>query len=508
MTKEIGIDGDSLTLEDFGAVVNNNRNVKLGIRGVKNVEKAHKSVLDILSSQKVVYGINTGFGALSKAHIPPDKVKMLQLNLVRSHSAGTGDPLPEEAVKGMMLLLANSLAKGYSGCRRIIVDTLIKMINKHVIPMVPAQGSLGASGDLIPLAHCALVMIGEGEAFYKRKRMSGLRAMRSAGIPTLTLEAKEGLSLVNGTYAMGSLGAISLLRSEKLIRLADIASAMTLEVTMGSKAPMSPEIHRARPHKGQINTAENILKLVEGSEIIRSHIDCDRVQDAYSIRCIPQAHCAVRDALEYCRNILRVEINSASDNPLVFSNDVLSAGNFHGQPLAVPLDTLGIAITGLGNISERRIDRLMNPVSSGLPPFLAQDPGLNSGYMMASYLAAALALENRGLASPGSVGTVPVSANKEDYISNGMWSARKALTIVENSERIVAVELLCGAQALDFIDNMKPGKGVNAAYKAIRTAVPPLKRDRIIKKDIAAVIGLMKNNTIIESVETSAGSLI
>jgi len=505
--KVIALDGSSLTIEKLAAIVYENRPVHLTGTAVKKIENAHKRVRKILESEQTVYGVNTGFGALSHVRIPSKKVKKLQLNLVRSHTSGTGDPLPEPVVKAALVLLVNGISNGYSGCRRVLVETLVEMINKGVYPIIPSQGSLGASGDLIPLAHLAIVVVGEGEAIYRGTRYSGKMAMKKAGIPALTLEAKEGLSLINGSYVMTALGSLALRKAEILNKLADVAAATTLEATTGSKIPMNPEIHKIRPHPGQIATAANIRKLVEGSEIIASHKYCDRVQDAYSLRCIPQVHGAVKDAVRCCRSTLEIEMNSVTDNPLVFENSVISAGNFHGQPLAISLDMLGIAMTGLANIVERRIDRLMNPAMSGLPAFLSPNPGLNSGYMMAHYLAASISFENRGLATPGSIDSVPVSANKEDYNSNGMWCARKAWQIVNNTEKIIAVELLCAVQALDFIKGWKPGKGTRAAYDAIRQEVPKLKSDRIIQKDINAVIELVQTGQILKAVEDAVGKL-
>lgn len=505
--KVVALDGSTLTIEKLAAVVYENRPVQLTDTAVKKIENAYKRVHKILESDQTVYGVNTGFGVLSQVRIPSKKVKKLQLNLVRSHTSGAGEPLPELFVKAILVLLVNGLSNGYSGCRRALVETLVEMINKGVYPIIPSQGSLGASGDLIPLAHLAIVVIGEGEAAYRGKRYSGKIAMKKAGIPTLTLEAKEGLSLINGTYVMTALGSLTLRKAEILNKLADVAAAITLEVTMGSKIPLNPEIHNIRPHPGQIATAANIRKLVEGSEIIESHKHCKRVQDAYSLRCAPQVHGAVKDAVRCCRSTLEIEMNSVTDNPLVFENSVVSAGNFHGQPLAISLDTLGIAVTGLGNIVERRIDRLMNPVLSGLPAFLSPRPGLNSGYMMAHYLAASISFENRGLATPGSIDSVPVSANKEDFNSNGMWCARKARQIVNNTEKIIAIELLCAVQALDFIKDWKPGRGTQAARDVIREKVPKLKSDRIIQKDINAVIELVQTGQILKAVEDAVGTL-
>ncbi|MCH8286602.1 histidine ammonia-lyase [candidate division KSB1 bacterium] len=505
----VALDGKSLTIEAIASIVYKSKKVKISAVAEKNIAKARKKIREILQSGKTVYGINTGFGALSTVSIPDSKVRELQHNLIKSHTAGSGAPLPAVVVKAAMVLIANGLSIGYSGCRLEVVKTLVDMVNKGVLPVVPEQGSLGASGDLIPLAHIAVVVTGDGEAEFNGKRYPGGTAMKKAGIKPLKLEAKEGLSLINGTYFMSALGSLTLRRAEKVCKLTDIAAAITLEVTMGSKIPNKPEIHEIRPHPGQIATAENIRKLVKGSEIIESHKYCSRVQDAYSLRCVPQVHGAVKDALRYARSTLEIELNSVTDNPIVFKDDVISAGNFHGQPLAVTMDTLGIAMTGLGNIIERRIDRLMNPALSGLPAFLSPPElgGLNSGYMMAHYLAASISFENRGLSTPGSIDSVPVSANKEDFNSNGMWCARKAWKIVENTEKITALELLCAVQALEYVEGWKAGKGTQAAYDVIRGKVKKLRKDRIIKKDIDAVIDLIRSDKILDAVEKAAGTL-
>jgi len=501
------LDGNSLTIDGIIDAVYKDKKITLSDKAVNKIKRAHETVCTIVDSDDTVYGVNTGFGALSTISISQDKVKKLQENIVRSHASGSGEPFPISVVKAVLILLTNGLSKGHSGCRETVVRTIIDMYNKGVYPVIPSQGSLGASGDLIPLAHLALVLTGEGEAYYQGKRFSGKTAMRKAGIEPIRLEAKEGLSLINGTYVMTALGSLILHRSEKVVKLADIAAGITLEVTRGSKTPERPEIHKVKPHPGQIKTASNIIKLVENSEIIESHKYCSRVQDAYSLRCVPQVHGAVKDAVRYCRSAFDIELNAATDNPLVFGDDVISAGNFHGQPLAIPLDTLGIAVTNLGNISERRIDRLMNPALSELPAFLTPSPGLNSGYMLSHYLAAALTFENKGLATPGSIDSVPVSANKEDFNSNGMWCARKAWKIVENTEKIIAIELLCAVQALDFVEGWKPGKGTQAAYRIIREKVPKLQRDRIIHKDIDAVTELIQSDRILDVVESAVGNL-
>ena len=505
--KTIVLGGDSLNIEKLASAAYEDIPIKLSETAIKNIERGHKNLTSILESGAVAYGVNTGYGALSGVQIPLNKLKDLNINMIKSHMSGTGEPFSKQASKAVLILMANSQSKGHSGARRVLVDTIIKMINKGVYPVIPSQGSLGASGDLIPLSHAAAVLIGEGEAVYQGKRCSSRAAMKKAGIPTQVLEAREGVSLVNATHMMTALGSLSLHSAERLNKLADIALAMTLESILGLKTSVSPKVHKVRPHAGQTVTAANIRKLIDGSEIMKSHKYSSKIQDAYSLRCAPQVHGAVKDAVRYCRSTLEIEINSVTDNPMIFDQEVISAGNFHGQPLAISLDALGIAITVLGNISERRIDRLMNPQLSDLPAFLTPDPGLNCGYMMAHYLAASISFENRGLATPGSIDSVPVSANKEDFNSNGMWCARKAWQIIQNSERIIAAELLCAAQALDFLKEWKPGKGTGIAHNLIRQKVPTLKRDRILKKDINSVVDLIHSNQILESVEKTIGEL-
>jgi len=502
----ISLGAQRITVEDLASVIYKDEPVRLAQAVIRRVQKGHSNLTTLLASSRPFYSVNTGFGALSDVTIPKSKLKELQLNLIRSHSSGTGEPFALEIARAALVITANCLAKGYSGCRRVLVDTLVAMINRGVIPVIPSQGSIGASGDLIPLAHASGVMIGEGEAYYKGRRYAAKEAMRRAGIPLLELEPREGVALTNGTHLMTALGALSIHRAERLNKLADIALAMSLESILGLTASLDPDIHKLRPHPGQRATALNVRKIIRGSRLLASHPYSKKIQDAYSLRCGPQIHGAAKDALRYCRSVLDVEINSVTDNPLVFGNKIVSAGNFHGQPLAVTLDVLGIAMTVLGNVSERRIDRLMNPHLSGLPAFLAADPGLHSGYMMAHYLSAALALENRGLAAPGSVDSVPVSANKEDYNSNGMWCARKAWQIIQNVEKIIGIEILCAVQAFDFLKG-RTGTGSEAARRIVREKVRPLEKDRVLQKDINAVRELIASGRIIEAVEAAVGRL-
>jgi histidine ammonia-lyase len=493
----IEIDGASLTLEQTVAVADG-AGVQLAHTARPRIERARQFVESIVARGEVVYGINTGFGKLADVSIPPDKLRELQLNLVRSHSCGVGDPLPTRAVRAMMLHRANVLAKGYSGCRLIVIETLIQMLNATVHPIIPSRGSVGASGDLAPLSHLALVVIGEGEAEYKGERLSGGEAMSRAGIQPLVLEAKEGLALLNGTQAMTAVGALALLAAERLTEAADVAGAMSLEALKGTPVAFDYKIHAVRPHPGQVNSARRLRELIEGSEIRESHRDHQvdpRVQDAYSLRCMPQVHGAVRDALHHARRILEIEINSATDNPLVFaeSEEVISGGNFHGEPIALALDYAAVAIADLGTISERRVERLVNPDLSGLPAFLAPQAGMNSGMMIAQVAAVSLIAENNVLAHPASVTNLPTSANKEDHVSMGMTSALKFAQVVKNVEIILAIELMCAAQGLDFLKPLRPSPRLQAVYSRVRERVPFIEKDSVLSNYIESLVALVQD---------------
>ena len=493
----IEIDGASLTLEQTVEVAGGVE-ARLAQGSRSRIDRSRRFVEDIVARGEVVYGINTGFGALSDVTIPPDKLRELQINLVRSHACGVGEPLPERAVRAMMLQRANVLAKGYSGCRSEVIETLLKMLNAGVHPLIPSRGSVGASGDLAPLAHLALVAIGEGEAFYRGERMPGGEALNAAGIHPLTLEAKEGLALLNGTQAMTAVGGLALIDAERLTDAADVSGAMTLEALKGTPVAFDHKIHAVRPHPGQIRSARRLRELIEGSEIRESHRDHiidPRVQDAYALRCMPQVHGAVRDSLAHARRILEIEINSATDNPLIFAEarEVLSGGNFHGEPIALTLDYAAIAIADLGTISERRVERLVNPDLSGLPAFLTPDPGMNSGMMIAQIVAASLIAENNVLAHPASVANLPTSGNKEDHVSMGMTSALKFAHIVKNVEVIVAIEAMCAAQGLDFLKPLKPGPRLAEAYSRIRAVVPMLERDAALSGYIEQLVPVIRS---------------
>lgn len=489
----IQIDGNKLSLADVEAVACQQVKVAIADSAIKGINAARQVIDEIIHTEKVVYGVNTGFGKLSDVSIPADKLRQLQVNLIRSHSIGVGEPLSEAESRAMILLRANVLAKGFSGVRLEVVETLCKMLNSGVHPVIPAKGSVGASGDLAPLAHLALVLIGEGEAFYQGTRMPGGEALKKAGITPIVLEAKEGISLVNGTQAMAAVGGLLLAKAEKLADLADLAGAMSLEALHGTSKASDPRIHLARPHPGQQLVASRLIELTKDSEIMSSHQDCRRVQDAYSLRCIPQVHGAVRDVISHLKKVLEIEFNSATDNPLVFvdTKEVISGGNFHGEPLALGLDYLAMAMTELGAISERRIERLVNPDLSELPAFLTPEPGMCSGLMIAQVMVVALQGENKVLSHPASVDSLPTSANKEDHVSMGMTSALKLKTIVENIETILATEFLSAAQALDFLLPLKPGRGVLKAYQQIRAEVPFIKEDIVLADLVVKVRNLL-----------------
>lgn len=484
----ITIDGNSLTLEDVGAVAQGAR-VAIADGVLERVAASRAVVENILTGDAAVYGINTGFGKLSDMRIRAEDLRTLQLNLVRSHSCGVGEPLSREATRSMLLLRANVLAKGFSGVRPVVLETLVAMINHDVLPVVPAKGSVGASGDLAPLAHLALGAIGEGMVVYGGARVPAAKAMSAAGITPLQLEAKEGLALLNGTQAMSAVGALALLEIEALSRAADVVGAMSLEALCGTPVAFDPRIHAARAHAGQNAVAANLREILSGSEIRESHLDCSRVQDAYSLRCMPQVHGAVRDAASHARRVLETEFNSATDNPLVFpdTGEVLSGGNFHGEPVALVLDYLAVAVTELASISERRVERLVNPDLSGLPAFLIRDAGTNSGMMIAQVAAVALLAENKVLSHPASVDSLPTSANKEDHVSMGMTSALKLATCVENVRSVLAIEALCAAQGIDFLAPLVPAPRVARAHARLREAVPFFEHDEVLADKIAAL---------------------
>lgn len=497
MTEVLELHGDRLRLEDVERVAGSDAPVvRLAAPARARVEAARALVEQAVAEQRVVYGLTTGFGALSDVVIPVEQIRELQTNLIRSHAAGVGEPLGEAETRAVMLLRANVLALGRSGVRPALIDLLTEMLNRRVHPVIPARGSVGASGDLAPLSHLALVLIGEGEAVYEGRRMSGGEALRRAGLEPVELEAKEGLALNNGTQVQTAVGVLALLAAERALETAEVAGAMSLEGLRGTPDAFDEAIQRARPHPGQLESAARLRALLEGSEIRESHRYGDpRVQDAYSLRCMPQVHGAARQALAYVRQVLECEVNSATDNPLIFPEDgrILSGGNFHGQPVAQALDLLAMACASVASMSERRLARLVDPALSGLSPFLTPEPGLNSGLMMAQVTAAALVAELRLRAHPASVDSIPTGANKEDHVPMGVAAALKAREAVRLLESVLALELLAAAQALEFLAPLRPGKGVLRAYERIRERVPRLERDRPLAPDIAAIESLVRS---------------
>jgi histidine ammonia-lyase len=485
------LNGQRLSLEEVAAVARGDEGVRLGEGARRRVHEARRAVERIIDEGRVVYGVNTGFGKLSDVHIPLSELRELQLNLVRSHACGVGRALSEGEVRAMMLLRANVIALGHSGARVEVLELLLNMLERGVHPVIPEKGSVGASGDLAPLAHLALVLIGEGEAFYRNERMPGGEALSRAELQPVVLEAKEGLALLNGTQAMAAVGGLALHRAESLARAADVAGAMTLEALRGTPVAFDERIHSARPHEGQMKVAAHLRELLADSEIRASHLENDpRVQDAYSLRCMPQVHGAVRGALKHAREIVEIETASATDNPLIFteSGDVLSGGNFHGAPLALCFDYAAIALTDLMSITERRIDRLVNPDSNeGLPPFLTTRAGTSSGFMMAQVTAAALLADSRVLSHPASIDNVPTDGGKEDHVSMGMTAAVKLRAIVENAEHTLAIELLAAAEGLEHRKPLQPGRGVQQAYEALRALSPPVTRDRALAEDFQRI---------------------
>jgi histidine ammonia-lyase len=504
------INGNDLTLEAVSEVASTDsrRAALLSPDAREAVNQARAVVDEIVASNKLAYAITTGVGKLSDVRIAGDQIRELQVNLVRSHAVGVGEPLAIAETRAMMLLRANSLAKGHSGVRDIVIDTLCEMLNRGVTPVVPSRGSVGASGDLAPLAHLALALIGEGECMDERGvPVPSAEALKRAQIEPLVLEAKETISLINGTQAMLAVGTLALLSAETMVDTADVLGGLCCDALKGTDAAFDERIHKARPHAGQIKTASNLRRMLEGSEIRESHRACGRVQDAYSLRCIPQVHGAVRDTLAHCRSVFETEANSAVDNPLVFltgaangEGDVISGGNFHGEPLAFALDFLAIALSALAGISERRIERLVNPaLSEGLPPFLAAGAGLNSGFMMPQVTAAALVSENKVLAHPASVDSITTSGNKEDYVSMGMTAATKLKRVVENTRNVLAIEAMAVAQAIDFLAPLKTSKRGQGAHAAIRSVCPTMEKDRVMYKDFARIAALIASGKVAEA---------
>jgi histidine ammonia-lyase len=507
----IRLTGDDLRIEDVRAVAYGETGVTLSDEARTKMRAARELVERAAhGAREHTYGINTGFGRFVSESIPEELTEELQLRLLRSHACGVGEPYPGEIVRAAMVLRANTLAKGNSGARIETVELLLVCLERGVIPSVPSRGSVGASGDLAPLAHLALPLVGEGQAHYDGELLTGAEALNAAGLEPTKLAAKEGLSLINGTQFMAAYGVLGLVRARRLAKVADLACALSLEALQGSRTSFLPQIHRLRPLRGQSDSAANVLRLLEGSAINEAHRWCDKVQDAYSLRCAPQVHGASRDLLDYIEGTVAVEINAATDNPLVLVEDELlvSNGNFHGQPLAFALDALSMACSELANISERRIERLVNPnLSDGLPAFLTTDGGLNSGFMIPQYVAAALVSENKSLCHPASVDSIPTSAGQEDHVSMGNASALKAWQVIANSERALAIELLAGAQAVEFLAPLTPGPGVRATHDFVRSLSPRLGDDRSLSADIEAVARAIGTGELVAAVEAEIGEL-
>ena len=490
MANEVVLDGNSLTLEQVTAVARDRAPVSLAPHARKRAQAARAVVERLAAQRAVAYGVTTGFGKLSEIAIPPDRLAELQVNLVRSHAAGVGDLLPEREVRAMMLLRANVITKGYSGARLDLAELLAAMLNAGLCPPIPEQGSVGASGDLAPLAHLALSLIGEGTLSGNGSSGPASEMLRSAGLSPVSLGAKEGLTLINGTQCHTAIGALALVDAHRLWRTAHVAGAMSLEALLGTPVAFDPRIQEVRGQLGQAASAAYLRELLADSEIRESHRENDpRVQDAYGLRCMPQVHGPVLDAMDFASGVIGRELNAATDNPLVFeSGDLLSGGNFHGQSVAMVLDFLAIALTNLATISERRIDRLVHPdLNQGLPPFLSRDAGVNSGFMMAQVTAAALASECKVLSHPASVDTIPTDGSKEDVVPMAMAAAWKLRRIVKNVRYVLAVELMCAAQGIDYRAPLKPGRGVALAHAAVRRVVAPLERDRVLSGDIEAL---------------------
>jgi histidine ammonia-lyase len=507
----VGLTGDDLAVADVWSVAVEGAGASLSQAAREKMRVARELVEHAAhGAREHTYGVNTGFGRFVSRSIPEELTEELQLRLLRSHACGVGDPYPDEVIRAAMLLRANTLAKGTSGARVATVELLLECLNRGLVPVVPSRGSVGASGDLAPLAHLALPLIGEGEAFVEGERKPGAAALAALGLEPIRPAAKEGLSLINGTQFMAAIGALGLVRARRLAVAADLACALSLEALQGSRTSFLPQIHALRGLRGQVTAAANVLRLLEGSAIIEAHRWCDKVQDAYSLRCAPQVHGAARDLLDYVDYVVSAELNAATDNPLVLVEEeaLVSNGNFHGQPVAFALDALAMAVAELASISERRVERLVNPnLSDGLPAFLTTDGGLNSGFMIPQYVAAALVSENKVLCHPASVDSIPTSAGQEDHVSMGNAAALKAWQVLANCERAVAIELLAGAQAVEFLAPLEPGAGVRATRAAVRELSPRLHEDRSLAGDIEAVAVAIRDGSLARRVEAEVGEL-
>lgn len=505
----VQITGHTLTLDEVAAVCRDNATVVLSEEARANILASREVVDKLVEEDRVVYGITTGFGRFSNVTISQDECKLLQKNLIITHAVGAGDPFPRDVARGIMLLRVNNIAKGFSGTRLCVVETLVEMLNRGVTPVIPEKGSLGASGDLAPLSHMVLPMLGLGKAEYQGEVLDGAEAMYRAGIPTIELVAKEGLALINGTQAMTSVGALAVYDALELVKIADIAAALSFEANRGVWDALDPRLHDVRPHDGQRTTAANLRQLLSESSNITRQGEL-RVQDAYSLRCVPQIHGASHDAINYIKSKVEIEINAVTDNPIIFKETMqgISGGNFHGQPMALSFDFLGIALSELANVSERRLERLVNPDLGGFPAFLVKNGGLNSGFMIVQYSAAALVSENKVLAHPASVDSIPSSAGQEDHVSMGTIAARKAAEILKNVRRVLAMEIMCSCQAIDLAENSTGlGKGTRPAYETIRKVCAMLEDDRPLFEDINHCEGVLLDHSFVNEVEAAVGAI-
>jgi len=500
-----------LTIDDVVQVARERERVKISEEAIKRMEQSRIWVDKVLESGKPVYGINTGFGELSNILVPRERWEHLQRNLILSHCTGVGERFPEDVCRAIILLRINSLIAGYSGIRPQTAQQLVLLLNKDIYPVIPCKGSVGSSGDLAPLSHMAAVLLGEGMAVTSEgKEVPSAPVLEAAGIKPIELEAKEGLALINGTQAMTAVAALTLYDARNFMKTADIAAALSLEALHGTRTAFDERIAMIRPHKGQGDTAKNILSLTQGSEIMEHHADCEKVQDAYSLRCVSQVHGASKDALRHVIQTVETEMNSVTDNPLVMADtgEIISGGNFHGQPVALVMDFLKIALSELGNISERRTSRLVDSKLSDLPAFLTAYPGVNSGFMILQYTAASLVSENKVLAHPASVDSIPTSANQEDHVSMGTIAARQAREILDNVQYVLAIEILAAAQGIDFIKSGAPGKGTSAVHKAIRKIVTHLDDDRVLSPDILAIRNAIRDESLLNAAEVTIGKLL
>jgi len=508
--RTLSLDGRSLQLDDLRPLARGEMvTLAVGTATLENLARSRELVEEYVRSGEAVYGITTGFGKLKNVAIGAADLGQLQENLILSHACGVGEPMPAEEVRIAQVLRLNGLARGNSGVTVELLSKLVRLFNAGFVPVVPRKGSVGASGDLAPLAHMAAACMGHGEAWIGGKRMPAAEALKSIREDPIVPRAKEGLALVNGTEIIKAVGTAAWFRAENVSKAADAIAATTIEALLGSAKPFDERLAALKSHPGHLSAAANVRACLAGSKVLESHADCDRVQDPYSLRCVPQVHGAAKDAIAHVRGVLERELNAVTDNPIVFAEtrEVISAGQFHGQPLSIPLDYLAIALTTMANISERRIEQLVNPDLSHLPAFLTPQPGLNSGMMIAQVAAAALASENKVLAHPASVDTIPTSANQEDHVSMGVTAARKAAEIASNVETVLALEWLCAAQAREFHKELRAGKGVEAACALLRTKVAPLGRDRYLHTDIQAALEMLRSGALVAAVEKAVGPL-